>query len=291
MEIMISSEELANGEMSQTHLDQAVHAICTDGYVILSGIISHAHLDLVREKMDEDLRTLMTASVLPVNFVKQHLQQDPPPFAPYVFRDIVANPWVIQVTRTVLGEALFNSSYSGNTNCPGSGTQPVHVDHGQLWSGLKMAHPAVSLVINIAPMDVTEHNGSIELWPGSHLDTNVAQEDATIKVDERIVEARREVAPPVRGNTKKGSVLIRDKRLWHRGMPNCSYQPRQMIAMVHNIHWFQRKKRMPFNKGCEAAFENCQMDPNVEFTDKPIDYIFRNHPYDYHEDSDEKVNG
>ena len=27
MEIMISPEELANGEMSETHLDQAVHAI------------------------------------------------------------------------------------------------------------------------------------------------------------------------------------------------------------------------------------------------------------------------
>ena len=27
MEITISPEELANGEMSQTHLDQAVHAI------------------------------------------------------------------------------------------------------------------------------------------------------------------------------------------------------------------------------------------------------------------------
>ena len=204
MEITISPEELANDEMSETHLNQAVHAIREDGYVILSDVISHAHLDLLREKMDEDLCTLMTASVLPVNFVKQHLQQDPPPFAPYVFRDVVANPWVIQVTRQVLGEGLFNSCYTGNTNCPGSGTQPVHVDLGQLWSGLKMAHPAVSLVINIAPMDVTEHNGSIELWPGSHLDTNVALDDATIKVDERIVKARRETCAAGAWQYEKG---------------------------------------------------------------------------------------
>ena len=132
---------------------------------------------------------------------------------------------------------------------------------------------------------------ALNFGPGSHLDTNVALDDATIKVDERLVEARREIAPPVRGNTKKGSVLIRDMRLWHRGMPNHSDRPRQMIAMVHNIHWFRRRRRVPFNKGCEAAFENCQIDPNVEFTDKPIDYIFRNHPYDYHEDSDGDVSG
>ena len=53
MEITISPEELANGEMSETHLNQSVHAICEDGYVILSDVISHAHLDLLREKMDE----------------------------------------------------------------------------------------------------------------------------------------------------------------------------------------------------------------------------------------------
>ena len=283
MEITISPEELADSKMSQTHLDQAVHAIRQDGYVILVDVVSHAHLDLLREKMDEDLRTLMTASVLPFQFVTGHLQQDPPPFTPYVFRDVVANPFIIQVSKQVLGEGVFNSFYSGNTNCPGSGVQPVHVDTGQLWRGLKMAHPAASLVVNIAPMDVTEHNGSVELWPGSHLDTSVALDDATIKVEERIVEARREIVPPVRGNTKKGSVLIRDMRLWHRGTPNHSDRPRQMIAMIHHIHWFRRNRRLKFNKGCEAAFENSQLDSNVEFTDEPIDYIFRNRPYDYHE--------
>ena len=34
-----------------------------------------------------------------------------------------------------------------------------------------------------------------------------------------------------------------------------------------------------------------QIDPNVEFTDEPIDYIFRNHPYDYHEAENEKMSG
>ena len=81
-----------------------------------------------------------------------------------------------------------------------------------------------------------------------------------LRSDEQRVEARRDIAPPVRGNTKKGSVLIRDMRLWHRGMPNHSDRPRQMIAMVHNIHWFRRRRRVPFNKGCEEVFENCQID-------------------------------
>ena len=41
MEITISPEELTNGKMSETHLNQAVHAIREDGYVILSDVSYH----------------------------------------------------------------------------------------------------------------------------------------------------------------------------------------------------------------------------------------------------------
>ena len=74
----------------------------------------------------------------------------------------------------------------------------------------------------------------------------------------------------------KGSVLIRDIRLWHRGVPNRSNRPRHMIAMIHNIRWLRRGNPLPFNKGCEAAFNNSDLDHNVEFTDEPIDYLSLN---------------
>ena len=284
MTITMTAEEITNEQMTAAHLEDAVNAIRGGGYVILENVVSHAHLDILCQKMDEDLKTLLTAQTLPANFVRGHLQLDPPPFAPYVFRDIVANPFVVQVTKAALGAGLFNSFYSGNTNCPGSRTQPVHVDTGQLWRGLDHAHPAATLVVNVAPTDVTEANGSIELWPGSHLDTNVAIGDASICVDEERVEARRKMIPPVRGNTKKGSMLIRDIRLWHRGMPNTSDRPRHMIAMIHNIHWLQRGRALMFNTGCEPEFEQSELDANAVFTDEPIDYIFRNRPYDYDEE-------
>jgi hypothetical protein len=286
MQITITPEQLANNKMSQADLDKAVEAIRYDGFIILEDVVSHEHLDVLHEKMDEDLETLMTASALPVNFTEGHLQQDPPPFAPYVFGDIVANPFVIQVTKAVLGDGVFNSYYSGNTNCPNSKMQPVHIDGGQLWHGLKLAHPAAQLVVNVVLEDVTEQNGSIELWPGSHLDTSVSVDDPTIKVPARTVEERWLIAVPERGNMKKGSVLIRDIRLWHRGMPNYSDRPRQMLAMIHNIGWHQRGNPLAFNQGCEEVFEGCGFDPNVTFTDEPIDYIFRNRSYDYHEAED-----
>jgi ectoine hydroxylase-related dioxygenase (phytanoyl-CoA dioxygenase family) len=273
MTITVGREEIAAGKLSSAHLNRAVEAIRTAGYTVLENVVSHAHLDVLRERMDEDSQKLIAAQKWGgAGRLPGHLQQGPPPFAPYVFPDIVANPFVIQVTRELLGEGLYNSFYNGNTNCPGSGTQPLHGDGSHLWPGMEVAHPAASVVINISPMDVSEENGSVEMWPGSHLETCVPR-----PIDAAAEAARRKVAPPVRGNAKKGSALIRDMRLWHRGVPNHSDRPRHMIAMIHNVRWLQRGKPLRFNKNCEAAFPACELDHHAEFTDEPLDYLFRYH--------------
>jgi ectoine hydroxylase-related dioxygenase (phytanoyl-CoA dioxygenase family) len=272
MRISVTPEELKAGKISPARVSQAVEAIRVDGYVVLEDVVSHAHLDILRERMDEDSRKLIDAEKWGgAGQIKGHLQQGPPPFAPYIFADIVANPFVVQVTRELLGEGLYNSFYNGNTNSPGSGTQPLHRDSGHLWPAQKVAHPTASVVVNISPMDVTEENGAVELWPGTHLELT----PATGRVDEETEAVRRRVTPPIRGCAKKGSALIRDIRLWHRGVPNPSDQPRHMIAMIHNIRWLQRGKPLKFGKGCEAAFAGSDLDPNAEFTGEPIDYLFR----------------
>ena len=273
MTITLGHEEISAGKISAAHLQQAIVAIRGEGYVVLENIVSHAHLDVLRERMDEDSQKLIGAQKWGgAGQLPGHLQQGPPPFAPYVFSDIVANPFVVQVTRELLGKGLYNSFYNGNTNCPGSGTQPLHGDGGHLWPGMEIAHPAASVVVNISPMDVSEENGSVELWPGSHLQTRVYG-----RIDDDAEAARRKIAPPVRGNAKKGSALIRDNRLWHRGVPNRSDRPRHMIAMIHNVRWLQRSKPLRFNKGCETAFTAGELDHNAEFTDEKIDYLFHYH--------------
>jgi ectoine hydroxylase-related dioxygenase (phytanoyl-CoA dioxygenase family) len=270
MEVTISVKERAAGTMSPEHLRQAVEAIRREGYVVLENVVSHEHLGILRERMDEDSRRLIRAEKWGgAGRIPFHLQQGPPPFAPYVFSDVVANPFIIQVTKELLGEGLFNSFYNGNTNCPGSSTQPLHSDGGHLWPRMKEAHPTAAVVVNISPLDVTEENGAVELWPGTHMVTEPER-----RIDEEAEAARRKMVPPVRGVAKKGSALIRDIRLWHRGVPNLSDRPRHMIAQIYNIRWLHRGRTLKFNKGCEAAFDHPDLDYNAEFTDEPIDYLF-----------------
>ena len=64
-------------------------------------------------------------------------------------------------------------------------------------------------------------------------------------------------------------------RLWHRGVPNQSDEPRHMIAMIHRVRWFRLGRRLKYQTGCEAAFENSELDHNAEFVaEKLDDYLF-----------------
>ena len=269
MEIRVTSEERRRGSLSQQHLIRATNALQVEGYIILADVIDHDHLDSLRVRMDEDSHRLIADERWGgAGHVAGHLQQAPPPFAPYVFEDIVANPFAIGISRKVLGEGLYNRFYSGNANCPGSGTQPLHADGPPLWPNLQVPHPAASLIINVALVDVIEQNGATEIWPGSHL---LPVRSALI--DPEHEARRRHVVPPIRACTRKGSLLIRDPRLWHRGVPNHTKSVRHMIAMIHNIRWLQRPGPLLFNKGCEAAFPEGELDHNVIFSERPLSYL------------------
>ena len=140
--------------------------------------------------------------------------------------------------------------------------------------------PAHYLIVNVALADVTEENGSIELWPGSHLTmSNTLGED--IKVDPEFVKSRRQTDPPVRGNTAKGSVLIRDNRLWHRGTPNRSTDPRFMIALIHSTAFMQRSRKTVFSNELAGFFAETSHVTNYRLTDQPISYLTGHKPYDY----------
>jgi hypothetical protein len=129
--------------------------------------------------------------------------------------------------------------YSGNTTLPGQGArQPVHTDEGQLWPDLEVATPPYALVVNVMPMDISPHNASTEIWPGTHLDTSNYYQLGDLKIPAERLEARRQVVPPFQPTAPAGTVIIRDMRLWHAGMPNYSDTPRPMIAMIHYVSWW-----------------------------------------------------
>jgi hypothetical protein len=80
-------------------------------------------------------------------------------------------------------------------------------------------------------------NGSTEVWLGTHQGTTIADQEgehgdrASGRIKQNLLAARREVRPPSQPVVKKGSIIVRDLRLWHGGKPNLGKDPRVMLAM------------------------------------------------------------
>ena len=91
MRIEVSSNELEQGELSNDHLEQAINNIQVEGYTILGNTVSTDHLDFLHQKMTDDSHSIISANAEKWSGRLQigQLQQGPPPFAPYLFTDIV----------------------------------------------------------------------------------------------------------------------------------------------------------------------------------------------------------
>ena len=99
-----------------------------------------------------------------------------------------------------------------------------------------------------------------EFWLGSHAYTSGQQQviatpesrlsNAKLRVGEptcnvlpEVVEARRQVRPPIQPSCEKGDIMLRDLRTWHAGMPNESENYRIMLALGYQVYHFSSLRR------------------------------------------------
>lgn len=249
---------------------EAVRALRRNGLVIVKHAIPKEPLKLLRERMDADTVQLLEYCELIGGNPREkgHLQQGPPVSPDYVFPEVAMNAHVNAICVELFGGTPKLTFYNGNTNCPGSVDQRVHMDGRHLSQPPKPVAPISSVVVNIPPGPMTDENGAIEVWPKSHL---VRTDRPDQRIDERAIETQRKDVPPVQVETEVGDVLIRDVRLWHRGVPNPSTRPRHMIALI--VSSLGTKYPLRFQKGCESALEGHAVLPNAVYVDEKLDYL------------------
>jgi hypothetical protein len=266
MRVQTTPEEHEAGRLDSDHLSEAVAAIEEDGFVILGGVVATSTLDAIKPKLDEDTAELRRRGRWGGAGQKPgHLQQAMPRSREHIYSDIVTNPLIIQVTAAVLGEGLHLHLYNGNTNLPGSEHQPLHRDHEHLFQDC--IHPATSIVVNISPVDVDETNGATEIWPGSHLVPGPG------RVSECDEQARREIVPPAHAITQKGDAVLRDMRLWHRGVPNHGTEARHMIAMAHSRWFYVQDRTIAVTRDAQHAFDDEVLTTRIRIVPDDYDYL------------------
>ena len=252
--------------------EEASETIKKHGVVIVEQAISAAPLRSLRERMDRDTEELLAYcdSIGGNPRERGHLQQGPPLSREFMFEEVAMNPYVIDICASLFDSRPNLTFYNGNTNCPGSGEQTLHMDGQHRVHPPEPAEMPFSVVINIPPGPMNVANGAIELWPGSHLDRPWKR--ARLISGEQQNE-RRKVAPPLQPTTEVGDVLIRDVRLWHRGVPNPSNRPRHMIALIYSNDPMPFTHRLSFEKGCEHVLEGHAANANAQYVDDVSDYL------------------
>lgn len=250
MPFHISEQERLSGSIDAAKLAAIVHDIRTVGYAVVQDIVSPDSCELLAQSIVDDaerVRALGKVTRHEEITGHGHLQLGLRRHAPFVKADLLANPLIECVVAGVLGQGAWLGFYNGNVNCPGSGYQPLHFDRPYSWKspedaardGQSWPPPTTTLSCSIALEEITTANGATEIYPGSHLEPDVATWAPLDRLEAHPeLLARR---TPARMEIPAHSVCFRDPRMWHRGVPNPSSKPRPMIAATYHSalckHW------------------------------------------------------
>ncbi|KAJ1302005.1 hypothetical protein OPQ81_000840 [Rhizoctonia solani] len=281
-----STSERAAGRLGPANLLLALETLHQDGIVGIEGVVDENHLDALNARMVPDAYTLRDMKDSPYNYNRGNVQQDPPPEPSLFFHDVFLNSFAIQVSNAALGHRPKMTFCSGNTALKSTERQPVHTD-------ADFAQPSIAfaLVINCGLVEMTPENGSTELWLGTHTMANLDAQDglhwerASGRIKPELMENRRRISPPFQPVVPKGSIVLRDLRLWHAGMPNKTDDPRVMLAQIHFAPWYMNQMKLEFPKGMESMIQHPDLEIPTSFVDEPVNYLGRayGNAYDFHQ--------
>lgn len=277
--IELTLEELTTKKLGSHNLQAAVEALHLDGLVVLKNAVSTVHLDKLNARMVPEAKILYEQGATSRNFGPEtgNIQQEPPVDKDYIFEDIVANPWATEIVECMFGPNPMLRFLSANTAFKAQGRQPVHID-----VEFDMPRVPFGYCININLVDTSPANGATEVWLGSHIDTDSSVLDPEeYQIRPELLEARRKISPPIQPTLPKGSLIIRDFRLWHAGMPNRTDEPRVMVVTVQFPKWYRNDTKVVLPRSLEGKIEWGSLVPCVEWVGDGYDYLRGAHTHDF----------
>ncbi|MFY7951415.1 MAG: phytanoyl-CoA dioxygenase family protein [Armatimonadaceae bacterium] len=235
--MLLTDEERDSGRLSPKRLLEALDAFHDCGFLVMENAYARDWIEPVcracAEGLSEYLREMGgLAALADRTFGVGHIAWFPPLTGLLAEDRLVLHPIARTILQNVLGTGFRSSFHNTNTSFPDSGMQPVHRDHGFLFGNRSVAgQPCAQVVANVCLCDFTIENGGTELWPGTHWITDPLDwESGDLASRACNLASIRLVCPA-------GTLVLRDLRLWHRGMPNRTSIERSMTATVFQRSW------------------------------------------------------
>ncbi len=230
--MQLTPQELETNMLSPATLELAVAQVRNNGYVLFERVLAP---ELIAQ-MRQSFTTLLEAHVQRTdpNRGANRYQMHVPLAPPFSDERIVASPFVLPIVEALVGADCICHYLASDTPLPGSDYQPVHPDIYQLFPESGAVMPPYSIVVNIPLVDAREDNGPLEIWPGgTHHYVAPPSDVARLAADMQSVR----VLMPA------GSIVIRDSRMWHRGTPNRSSEPRPNFTLIYSRFWLKLRYR------------------------------------------------
>lgn len=261
--ITLSQEELSSKTLASTTLREALQALHQDGVVVIENAVDPTHLDILNTRMVSAAKEIYATTKQNFGEGTGNIQQDMPLDPEYTFNDVIANPLITAITECMLGPNPHLRFQSANTAFKAEKRQPVHSD-----IIFEYSHCPFGLCINTNFIDVDPQHGSTEIWLGTHTNTDwtpIGKVAGGTPIPEDLLEERRKVSPPIQPTLKKGSMIIRDIRLWHAGMPNLTDEVRVMHATIHFGAWTKTPMKIKLAESLKGKIEWGNLVPCVEW--------------------------
>ncbi len=187
------------------------------------------------------------------------------PYLPeWLSPEIFANKHAAHVMSYILGPQPEVHFIRSNTLLKNDDRQRVHSD-------MRFEHPTHPFAItqNVCLCDCGPENGMTELWLGTqNTGAEVRPQLGEPFIADTAVEERRKIRPPMYPRVKKGSILIRDLRLWHAGMPNPSDEARILLTMNYYAGWFKNGALVSFPESLRSHVNSLEKYAGIKIAAK-----------------------
>lgn len=198
-----------------------------DGIIALKGAFPREWAQRMRDDIDalfEEARAL-PGGALPRGPQRFYVEIHPERLRGFV--DIVTHPWVVAVSRAVLGPDWKVVEVGFDVPLPGAQDQPWHRDFPAP-DATRIGRRLDSLAFNLTAVDTTEAMGPFEVAPGTQWD---ALEDAHRGMFPPAAQWPRYAARAQRKLAQMGDISARSALTVHRGTANRSDQARPVLVL------------------------------------------------------------
>ena len=210
-------------DWSALTLGEQLQNLELEGYLVLPGVLSSAHLEQLRAETAQ----LETA---PVSYSVHQRTRANIQFSGGAITQLIAHPPVVQFLSALLGDDIVFMTYTYAISEPGHPGISLHADgqpYGSKIFGYEGSCPIIIRVLYYLD-DLTPEVSPFRVVPRSHL---------SLHADANPYKRYEGHPEELMVTAKAGSALLLNHRVFHGNFPNVGHYARRMLAIAYRPAW------------------------------------------------------